>query len=119
MNMSLYYLLDFLLITKEMPIVNVSWVETSSHLNMENSSWWINGVRAQKYRRQRPREMNMDFWQGAPNRAGRLRPIEVKEVKKVSYFLYPRLHISMRQTLRIRVCTGVKYLENLGYFLEH
>jgi hypothetical protein len=119
MNMSLYYLLVFLEITKATHIVNVSWVETSSHLNIEKSSRWIKGVRAQKYRRQMPREVNIDFWQGALNRAGRVIPIEVNEVKKVSYFLYPRLQSSMRQTLRIRVCTGVKYFENLEYFLEH
>ena len=87
MNMSLYYLLVFLEITKATPRVNVSWVETSSHLNMENSSGWIKkGVRAHKYRRQRLKEVNMDFWQGALTRAGRVRPIEVNEVKKVSYF---------------------------------
>jgi len=120
MNISLYYLLLFLQITNATPIVNVSWVETSSHLNIENSSEWMKGVRAQKYRRQMPREVNMDFWQGALTRAGRVRPIEVNEVKKVSYFLCPpRLQSSIRQTLRISVCTGVKYFENLGYFLEH
>lgn len=77
-------------------------------------------MRAQKYRRQMPREVIMDFWQGALTRAGRVRPIEVNEVKKVSYFLCPpRLQSSIRQTLRISVCTGVKYFEKLGYFLEH